>query len=135
MNIWSTARSASGRAIACVILGSLMSVAISVAGFAHAHLQKAEPPIDAVVQTAPGEVTLWFTQKLEPAFSHVQVFDAEGRRVDQDDSRVDTADAAVMHVSLKPLGPGVYKVAWRAVSVDTHVTEGSHIFTVGNSKS
>ena len=133
MKIWSTARSASGRAVACVLLGSLMSVAISVAGFAHAHLQKAEPPIDAVVQTAPREVRLWFTQRLEPAFSHVQVFDAGGRRVDQDDSRVDTADAAVMHVSLKPLGPGAYKVVWRAVSVDTHVTEGNHTFTVRES--
>jgi len=120
------------RVLLAIIVASFAGI---TAAMAHAHLQKAEPPIDAVVQTAPGEVTLWFTQKLEPAFSHVQVFDAAGRRVDQDDSRVDTADATVMHVSLKPLGAGAYKVAWRAVSVDTHVTEGSHIFTVGDSKS
>lgn len=117
----------------------LAALAISLgavtAAFAHAHLQKAEPPIDAVMQTAPTEVRLWFTQKLEPAFSHVQVFDAQGRRVDRDDSQVDTADATVMHISLKPLEPGAYKVAWRAVSVDTHTTEGTHTFTVQGPKS
>ncbi|MBV8538584.1 MAG: copper resistance protein CopC [Alphaproteobacteria bacterium] len=112
-----------------------VSLGAVTAAWAHAHLQKAEPPIDAVVQTAPGEVRLWFTQKLEPAFSHVQVLDAQGGRVDRDDSQVDASDATVMHVSLKPLGPGAYKVTWRATSVDTHVTEGSHTFTIGDSKS
>ncbi len=113
---------------------ALGAVAVSLAGItvaaAHAHLQKAEPPIDAVIQTAPGEVRLWFTQKLEPAFSHVQVVDAQGGRVDLGDSQIDAPDATVMHVSLKPLGAGAYKVTWRATSVDTHVTEGAHTFTV-----
>ena len=39
------------------------------AALAHAHLQKAAPPAGAVVSTPPAEVRLWFTQKLEPAFS------------------------------------------------------------------
>jgi methionine-rich copper-binding protein CopC len=34
-------------------------------------------------------------------------------------------------VSLPPLAPGRYRVAWRAVSVDTHVTAGDYAFDVG----
>ena len=36
-----------------------------------------------------------------------------------------------MHIGLKPLNAGTYKVHWHAVSVDTHTTEGDFTFTVG----
>jgi hypothetical protein len=36
-----------------------------------------------------------------------------------------------MRVGLKPLGPGSYKVHWRALSVDTHTTQGTFSFHVG----
>jgi hypothetical protein len=35
------------------------------------------------VGAAPHEVSLWFTQNLEPAFSSAQVTDAKGAGVDQ----------------------------------------------------
>ena len=118
------------RSLKLIIAVAAISMSAAAAALAHAHLQKAEPPVGAVVSTPPSEVRLWFTQKLEPAFSWARVEDEHGQRVDRNDSQVDTADAAVMHISLKPLSPGAYKVAWRAVSVDTHVTEGNHIFRI-----
>jgi copper resistance protein C len=48
--------------------------------------------------------------------------------VDQGKPRI---AANVMHVGLKPLPPGTYKVLWHALSVDTHTTEGSFSFRVG----
>jgi hypothetical protein len=36
----------------------------------------------------------------------------------------------VLQVPLKPLGPGTYRVKWRVLSVDTHVTEGDFTFRV-----
>jgi methionine-rich copper-binding protein CopC len=36
-----------------------------------------------------------------------------------------------MSVPLRAAGPGTYHVNWRALSVDTHTTEGSFSFTVG----
>ena len=35
-----------------------------------------------------------------------------------------------MRVDLKPLNAGIFKVNWRAVSSDTHKTEGSFTFRV-----
>ena len=75
-------------------------------------------------------MTLWFTQELEAAFSTVRVTDKDGKEVDRQDKRVDASDRSVMHVSLPPLPPGKYRVQWRVLSVDTHVTEGDYTFTV-----
>jgi len=35
-----------------------------------------------------------------------------------------------MTIALQPLSAGNYEVRWRAVSVDTHVTEGAYHFTI-----
>ena len=98
---------------------------------AHAFLDHAEPRVGSSVAAAPREVTLWFTQNLEPAFSSAVVNDATGTRVNQAKARVDPNSPTVMHVSLKHLSPGTYKVFWRVLSVDTHTTEGSFSFRVG----
>ena len=39
------------------------------------------------------EIRLWFTQRLEPAFSKVRVLDRGGKQVDRGDARVDATDA------------------------------------------
>jgi methionine-rich copper-binding protein CopC len=108
---------------------SLLLVALGAgAARAHAFLDHANPLVGSTVHSAPHEVSLWFTQSLEPAFSTVQVTDAKGGRVDQGKAQV---SGNVMRVGLKSLVPGSYKVHWRALSVDTHTTEGSFSFHVG----
>jgi methionine-rich copper-binding protein CopC len=95
---------------------------------AHAFLDHAEPRVGNKVATAPREVTLWFTQKLEPAFSSVTVTNAAGQRVDTGKAHV---SGNQMSVSLRPGGTGTYRVTWRVLSVDTHTTDGSFSFQVG----
>jgi methionine-rich copper-binding protein CopC len=113
-----------GRLIAILLPALLLGAA---AAHAHAFLDHANPRVGSTVRSAPGEVTLWFTQKLEPAFSSAQVRDASGGRVDQG-ARV---DGMQIHVPVKSLPPGTYKVHWRVLSVDTHTTEGNFSFRVG----
>jgi methionine-rich copper-binding protein CopC len=98
------------------------------AASAHAALDHAEPASGATVAAAPQEVTLSFTEKLEPAFSTVTVTDASGQRVDTGDTRV---EGSQMSVALRPGGSGTYHVTWRVLSVDTHKTNGSFTFQVG----
>ena len=82
----------------------------------------------------PNEVVLNFSEALESAFSSVIVRNAAGNRVDKADSHVDPGDHATLHVSLQPLAAGTYTVVWRAVTADTHRTEGTFVFRVGSSK-
>ena len=62
--------------------------------------------------------------------SSIQVFDASNRQVDKGDVHLDRSDHALLLVSLPRLGAGSYKVVWRVVSVDTHVTNGSFTFRI-----
>ena len=108
-----------------------LSIGGMTAANAHAMLERAEPAVGSTVNAPPTEVKLWFTEALEPAFSTVQVFDQQGQRVDQQDARPQSSSKAkVLRVALKPLSPGIYKVVWRVVSIDSHVTQGDFTFQV-----
>jgi methionine-rich copper-binding protein CopC len=115
---------------------SLMVAAMALALFAsspadaHAFLDHAAPAVGSTVHAPPGQVKIWFTQRLEAAFSSVQVFNTSGKQIDSGDSRLDPGDATLLLVSLPKLAPGTYKVAYRVLSVDTHVSEGDFTFDV-----
>ena len=107
---------------------SLLLVLAAGEASAHALLDRAEPRVGNKVASPPREVTLWFTQKLEPAFSHITVTNAAGARVDTGKARV---SGSQMSVSLRPGGTGTYRVNWHVLSVDAHTTEGNFTFQVG----
>ena len=107
------------------------AVLVSGAALAHAFLDHALPAVGATVAQAPTEVTLWYTQALEMAFTGVEVTNAAGQRVDTGQVALDPKDPQELHVPLRPLAPGEYKVTWHALSVDTHRTTGDFSFTVG----
>jgi copper resistance protein C len=109
--------------LACVLLLGGTSAAR-----AHAHLRRAQPAADSTVKTAPVELVLSYSEALEPGFCTVQVTDEAGNRVDKEAVTADSADAKVLHVALKPLAAGRYKIAWRVTSVDSHTTDGTFVF-------
>ena len=113
----------------CIVI-FLILVAASARLEAHAFLKDANPRVGSTIQTSPSEVRIRFTENIEPAVSSIQVFDASGKEVDKHDLHLDRSDHALLHISLPPLGVGTYKVVWRVVSVDTHVTNGDFTFRV-----
>lgn len=100
------------------------------AAHAHAQLERADPRVGSVISAAPAAITLFFTEKIEPAFSAVEVTDATGRRFDAGKIRVDRSNSSQAQISLKAIPAGQYIVRWRVISVDTHRTEGSFTFEV-----
>ena len=99
----------------------------SPAALAHAALHHASPEAGSTVSESPHEVTLTFTDTLGAAFSSADVTDSSGARVDEGKSQV---NGNTIRIGLKTLSPGSYRVHWRALSVDTHRTEGSFTFSV-----
>jgi len=100
------------------------------AALAHGVLERATPAAGSTVHGSPAEVKLSFSQALEPAFSTVRVLNAGGKQVARKDQTLDAADARELRVSLPPLTPGAYRVIWRVLSRDGHVTRGDLSFTV-----
>ena len=114
--------------IPTLAMTALLTLAAATAAHAHAFLDHAEPRVGSTTATAPKEVVLSFTQNLEPAFSSIEVSDANGARVDLGKPKI---SATTMRVGVKPLPPGTYRVRWQVLWVDTHTTEGNFSFSVG----
>ena len=116
-------------ALACLVLFGL---AVAPA-LAHALLMRSIPEANAVLDRAPAQVELFFSEAVDPTFSTIKVLDTNGQSVDNGDSQVDPVDATHLTVSLRSLPDGVYTVSWKALSAsDGHVTLGSFPFAVGN---
>jgi methionine-rich copper-binding protein CopC len=115
-------------ALRALMLGATALVMTSTA-FAHAHLASSEPAANAEV-VAPTQVTIHFTEPLEPAFSKIALTDTSGKAAVATASEVDGQDARVMHLPLPQLAAGRYAVKWVAVATDGHRTQGNFAFIV-----
>ena len=100
---------------------------------AHALLVRSNPEANAVLQQAPAQVELFFSETLEPSLSSISVIDSNNVTVDAGDVRVDPADPTRMTVTLHALPDGVYTVSWKALSaIDGHQSSGTFPFAVGD---
>jgi len=113
-----------------LLIGVLATALMTQTGWAHAFLDHADPAVGSQMRNSPAEVRIWFTEKLEPALSRIQVFNAAASEVDKRNVHIDASNPALLEVALPPLQPGKYKVTWRVVSVDTHVTTGEFTFEI-----
>ena len=82
------------------------------------------------ISRSPQKVTIWFDGELEPTFSTISVYNANKEQVDKGNSRVSSFDTSVLEVDLPVLTPGTYHVYWKALSKDTHVTQGDFSFAI-----
>ena len=107
-------------------LAATLSLAAAPA-FAHAFLESASPKVGSILETAPHEVVVTFSEAIVPSFSKISVtvppgFGGAGPAAAGGDAR---SLAAPLH---GPAPPGVYTVRWRALSTDSHTTEGTFHF-------
>jgi methionine-rich copper-binding protein CopC len=98
--------------------------------FAHAFLERANPPVGSEIASSPPEITITFTEGVEPLFSSIEVHGANGAAVSSGTPHVAPDNNRVLSVQLPKLPPGIYTVSWHVTSVDTHKTEGNFQFTV-----
>jgi methionine-rich copper-binding protein CopC len=114
------------RFFACIV-ASLMGV---VPAGAHAFLDHALPSVGGTITSSPQEVRLRFSERVEPAFSGVQISTAQGQPITAPAATIDPGDSAQLVLRVPPLAAGRYKVTWHVVSADTHRTQGDYIFEI-----
>jgi methionine-rich copper-binding protein CopC len=123
----SAVRATIGTAIGWLLLATLLAADPAAA---HALLDHADPRANSTVRSAPAQVRLWFTQGVELAFSTVKILNAKGQQVDNRDLRTGSERGDLLLLSLPTLPPGTYRVIWRVLSVDSHITEGKFTFRI-----
>lgn len=102
----------------------------AVAAYAHATMVKSDPARRAVVSAAPNQVRLWFSERLEAAYSSATVARLKGAPVAHEPASVAPDDPKLLVVKLPSLEPGTYEVRYRVLSVDGHVVKSSFTFTL-----
>jgi methionine-rich copper-binding protein CopC len=111
---------------AIVVLLLAMTLAKPAPALAHAMLERSDPAAGAIVSASPPEIVITFSEALEPRFSSITLVDAAGHVV----PGTLHIEGHTMSLAIPRLRAGVFEVRWRALSVDTHITEGAYRFTV-----
>jgi methionine-rich copper-binding protein CopC len=105
-------------------------LAMAVPAWGHAFPDHSDPRVGHTLDAPPSAVRIWFDGAIEPVFSTLRVEDADKRRVDKNDARVDPTDRTLLEVGVPLLPAGRYQVFWSVVARDGHRTEGSFAFRV-----
>ncbi|MFI6695880.1 copper resistance CopC/CopD family protein [Streptomyces sp. NPDC050433] len=118
--------------VAAVLIVGLLG-ALSGTASAHAALTSSNPKDGAVVDVAPRDVTLTFSEQIAMGDDSIRVLDPSSKRVDVAKMRDLSQGGTVRYaVDLKPgLPDGTYTVAWQAVSADSHPVSGAFTFSIG----
>jgi methionine-rich copper-binding protein CopC len=108
----------------------LALLAHAAPAFAHAFLERANPPVGSEITASPPEISITFTEGVEPYFSTIEVHGANGAAMPAGAALTAPGNNRLLSVRLAKLPPGTYTVIWHVTSVDTHKTEGSYQFTI-----
>jgi copper transport protein len=119
------------RLLVIVLAAAAASLTLPAAAWAHAALLQTTPVASRVVNVPPTQVSLRYSEPVEPRFAIVSVTDAAGHKVTAGPPRRSPVDADTLLVPLKKLSEGWYLVYWRVISVDGHPVRGAFTFAVG----
>ncbi|MGW4569674.1 copper resistance CopC/CopD family protein [Streptomyces tendae] len=97
---------------------------------AHAALTGSDPREGAVVDKAPAQVSLTFSESVSMDDDSLRVLDPKGKRVDdgKPSGTGGTAYSVKLHAGLPD---GTYTVTYQVVSADSHPVSGAYTFSVG----
>ncbi|MFD8911847.1 copper resistance CopC/CopD family protein [Streptomyces sp. NPDC059575] len=97
---------------------------------AHAALTGSDPAQGVVVDKAPTQVSLTFSEQVAMGDDSVRVLDPKGKPVQR--GKPDNVSGTTYAVQLKDgLAKGTYTVTYQVVSADSHPVAGAYTFSIG----
>lgn len=108
------------------VLLAMVAFAVSSSLYAHGMMNGTYPQDGAVVQTPIEHVEVSFGKPMK--LINLKVVDSSGNLIAIDFKR--SKDAGVLFKTALPiLKPGAYRVNWKAMGTDGHMTKGTFDFT------
>jgi len=115
------------RAVLATLIGLLVATGLPSPAYAHAVLESTSPEADSLIQEAPTQVVLTFSEPVSPVPDRVRVIAPDGSRVDRNEPRT---SGQQLIIPLEPLTqPGTYLVSFRVISADSHPVYGTFSFS------
>ncbi|MGP4043459.1 copper resistance CopC/CopD family protein [Streptomyces sp. 2A115] len=110
------------------VTGALLAGAAPVS--AHAALTGSDPAQGAVVDEAPAQVSLTFSESVAMSDGSVRVLDPKGKRVDTGKTGEQGTNTYSVRLH-EGLPDGTFTVTYQVVSADSHPVAGAFTFSVG----
>jgi methionine-rich copper-binding protein CopC len=121
-----------GRTIRAIFAALALTFLLSGSVSAHANLVRSTPVAGALLDSAPKELVLEFSEELDAGFSRVQLYNSKNQVINPGPGAIDPSAPTIMRLALGQLPKDSYTALWRSRSaVDGHVSEGSVPFGVG----
>lgn len=96
---------------------------------AHAAVVSSNPAQGSIVQTAPSQVVITFSEHVQAVDSRIQVIDPNGKKIGNGTPKVVGNE---VRIPVRSDGPhGTYLVSFRVISADSHPVGGGFIYSVG----
>ncbi|MBA3275074.1 MAG: CopD family protein [Chloroflexia bacterium] len=101
---------------------------------AHAALESSDPANGDVLASAPSEITVLYTERLEQSYSRMELHDSQGEPIEGTSLTFPSGDEYTMVLALPANLPnGTWSVLWRTLSNDDgHTARNYFAFTVGS---
>ncbi|MFD6322907.1 copper resistance CopC/CopD family protein [Streptomyces sp. NPDC058442] len=110
------------------VTGALLAGAAPAS--AHAALTGSDPRQGTVVDKAPTQVSLTFSEPIAVSDDSLRVLDPKGKRADKGDPADPSGTTYTVHL-LSGLPDGTYTVTYQVVSADSHPVAGAFTFSIG----
>jgi len=115
-----------------LLFAGFFIVGLGASAFAHAYLQKTDPPAGSTLATAPEHLQFYFSEDVDSKFSQLTLFDSDGKRLADLHFKLAPNDPLHLDATLPHVSDGTYTIAWRVMSaVDGHTTKGTYPFRIG----
>ena len=111
-----------------LLAAAALTLSVGVAE-AHPRLISSNPAPNAHA-ASPGQLRLGFSETLIAKFSRIALMDGKGHMVKLGATALSPDHKQMIVPVSGRLAPGNYKVAWKAVSTDTHRVQGAYGFSV-----
>ncbi|MFE0854910.1 copper resistance CopC/CopD family protein [Streptomyces mutabilis] len=118
------------RTLVLLLLAAACALLAAGPASAHAALTGSDPQQGAVVDKAPAQVSLTFSESVSMDDDSLRILDPKGKRVDE--GRPSGTGGTTYTVKLHAgLPDGTYTVTYQVVSADSHPVAGAYTFSIG----
>ena len=121
-----------GRAGA-LLVALTVALALPAVVWGHASLLATQPQASGVLAHPPAQVSLTFSEHIEPRFAVISVTNAQGTQEIASAPANPPGEPDTIFVKMKTVPQGWYLVWWRVISADGHPVRGAFTFAVGPS--
>ncbi len=115
---------------ATVLCVSISVLAPALPANAHANLESSTPAPSSTLEQSPRDIILIFSEPVSRVDGSIEVFDQRREAVVIPEPSAPASDRIEVR-DLPRLDPGLYLVAWRALSQDGHIAQGAFTFQIG----